>query len=142
MHLLVRRGLVRRGTRGRAGVEATHSYSLNAAAIVADAEGRDERFVRGTQSIQGVDCSEFGPQRDYAALLNAGATVARLAPRFAWKFWMATPLELASAGVLMCAGWPNEASNPPHRLPPGGSYPNVMVANATYDPPTPLINAV
>jgi pimeloyl-ACP methyl ester carboxylesterase len=92
--------------------------------------------------LPGVFCSDYGPQRDYAALLDAGATVARLAPRFAWKFWVATPLELSSAGVLMCAGWPHEARNPPHRLPAGGSYPNVMVANPTYDPPTPLSNAV
>lgn len=41
----------------------------------------------------------------------------------------------------MCAGWPNEAGNPPHRLPPGGSYPSVLVANATYDPPTPPASA-
>lgn len=87
-------------------------------------------------------CGDFGPQRDYAALLDAAATVVRRAPRFAWKFWVATPLELGSGGVLMCAGWPNDASNPPHRLPLGRSYPNVMVANPTYDPVTPLINAV
>jgi hypothetical protein len=77
-----------------------------------------------------------------ARSLRSPPSCARLAPRFAWKFWVATPLELSSAGVLMCAGWPNEASNPPHRLPVGGTYPKVMVANPTYDPVTPLINAV
>jgi pimeloyl-ACP methyl ester carboxylesterase len=91
--------------------------------------------------IQGVYCSDYGPQRDYAVLLEAGAAPARLAPRFAWKFWVATPLELSSAGVLMCAGWPSEANNPPHRM-RVGPHPNVLVASATYDPPTPLSNAV
>lgn len=91
--------------------------------------------------IQAVYCSEFGPQSDYNALLDAGANVARLAPRFAWKFWVATPLDLSSAGTLMCAGWPNEASDPPHQL-QVSPQPNVLVASATYDPPTPLLNAV
>jgi pimeloyl-ACP methyl ester carboxylesterase len=90
--------------------------------------------------IQGVYCGTYGPERDYAALLDTYANVARLAPRFAWKFWVATPLELASAGTLMCAGWPNEASDPPHRL-QISPHPNVLVATATYDPPTPLVSA-
>jgi pimeloyl-ACP methyl ester carboxylesterase len=101
----------------------------------------DPAVVAGkTAIIQGVYCGTFGPQDDYAALLDAGATVARIAPRFAWKFWVATPLELSSAGALMCAGWPIEAQYPEHPL--GiGPHPNVMVATATYDPPTSLDNA-
>lgn len=91
--------------------------------------------------IQGVYCGNFGPQRDYAALLDTGTAVARQAPRFAWKFWVATPLELSSAGALMCAGWPNEAAYPAHPL-RIGPHPGVMVASATYDPPTPLTNAL
>lgn len=102
----------------------------------------DPTVVAGKNAIiQGVYCADYGPQNDYAALLEASATVARLAPRFAWKYWVATPLALASAGATMCAGWPNEATNPPHRL-RVGAHPNVMVASATYDPPTPLTNAL
>jgi pimeloyl-ACP methyl ester carboxylesterase len=107
------------------------------------ASGSEDPQVQAGKNaiIQGVYCGTFGPQRDYDALLDAGANVARLAPRFAWKFWVATPLELASAGTLMCAGWPNEAGDPPHPL-HISPHPNVLVATATYDPPTPLISAV
>jgi pimeloyl-ACP methyl ester carboxylesterase len=102
----------------------------------------DPAVVAGKNAIiQSVFCGNFGPQRDYAALLDASATLTRLAPRFAWKFWVATPLALSSAGTLMCAGWPNEARYPAHPL-RIGPHPNVMVASATYDPPTPLTNAL
>ena len=89
----------------------------------------------------GVQCSDFGPQRDYAALLTAGAAVARRAPRFAWRFWDAAPMAHGATGVGDCVGWPVEATNPPHRL-QVGSHPNVMVASPTHDPATPLINAL
>jgi pimeloyl-ACP methyl ester carboxylesterase len=91
--------------------------------------------------IQGVYCGTYGPLNDYNALMDAYASVAGQAPRFAWKFWVATPLELASAGTLMCAGWPNAASDPAHPL-QIRSQPNVLVATATYDPPTPLVSAM
>jgi hypothetical protein len=88
-----------------------------------------------------VLCADFGPQRDYAALIAAGAAVARRAPRFSWMFWDAAPMAHGATGVGDCAGWPSAARNPPHAL-HLGSHPNVMVASATHDPPTPLINAL
>jgi pimeloyl-ACP methyl ester carboxylesterase len=91
--------------------------------------------------IQGVYCGTFGPQNDYGALVDTYANVARLTPRFAWKFWVATPLPLSSGGTAMCAGWPNAASDPTHPL-QISPHPNVLVATATYDPPTPLLNAM
>jgi TAP-like protein len=127
-----------------AAVVAGDTATLDELTRIGSLASRDEDpQVRAGKNaiIPGVFCSDSGPQRDDAALLDAGATVARLAPHFAWKFWVATPLELSSAGVLMCAGWPHEASNPPHRL-RVGPHPNVLVASATYDPPTPLSNAV
>jgi TAP-like protein len=51
------------------------------------------------------------------------------------------PVPHAATGVGDCAGWPSAATNPPHTL-QVGSHPNVMVANATHDPPTPLISAL
>jgi pimeloyl-ACP methyl ester carboxylesterase len=81
----------------------------------------------------GVQCSDFGPQRDYAALVAAGAAVAGRSPRFAWRFWDAAPIAHGATGVGDCVGWPSEASNPPHHL-QVGSHPNVMVANGTHDP--------
>jgi pimeloyl-ACP methyl ester carboxylesterase len=89
----------------------------------------------------GVQCADFGPQRDYAALLAAGADVARRVPRFAWRFWDAAPAAHSATGAGDCVGWPIEATNPPHRL-QIGSHPNVMVASPTHDPATPLINAL
>jgi hypothetical protein len=91
--------------------------------------------------IHGVLCADYGPQRDYAALSAASQTIHRLAPRFAWKFWDANVVAHATHGVGDCVGWPLEVKYPPHRL-QVGSHPNVMVANATHDPPTPLINAL
>jgi hypothetical protein len=89
----------------------------------------------------GVQCSDFGPQRAYAALVAAGAAVVGRAPRFAWRFWDAAPNAHGATGVGDCVGWLSEASNPPHRL-QVGSHPNVMVANGTHDPATPLIDAL
>ena len=102
----------------------------------------DPRKVAGKSGLfAGVFCSDFGPQRDYAALSTAAAAIAVQAPRFAWKFWDATPLANGTASVGLCVGWPNEASNPPHYL-QIGPHPNVMVASPTHDPATPLINAL
>jgi hypothetical protein len=88
-----------------------------------------------------VLCADYGPQRDYAALLAAGTELTARAPRFAWKFWDATPVAHGTAGVGDCVGWPMEARNPPHRL-PSHLHRNVMVANPTHDPATPLANAL
>src|SRR5262249_6804948 len=50
--------------------------------------GADPGVAAGTIGLSaGVQCSDFGRQRDYAALLAAGAAVADRAPRFAWRFW-------------------------------------------------------
>jgi pimeloyl-ACP methyl ester carboxylesterase len=89
----------------------------------------------------GVICADYGPQRDYDALVAAGAAVASQAPRFAWKYWDATPLLHGTAGVGDCVGWPTAATNPPHKL-VVGLHPNVMVASPTHDPATPMINAL
>jgi pimeloyl-ACP methyl ester carboxylesterase len=102
----------------------------------------DPWIVAGANAlISGVLCADFGPQQDYAGLIAAGAAVARRAPRFAWRFWDAAPEAHGGLGVGDCVGWPYEAANPPHRL-RVGAHPNVMVANNTHDPPTPLINAL
>ena len=53
----------------------------------------------------------------------------------------AAPIAHGATGVGDCVGWPSETSNPPHRL-QVGSHPNVMVANGTHDPATPLVNAM
>jgi hypothetical protein len=74
-------------------------------------------------------------------VLEASATVSRLAPQFAWKFWSPTPQQHATASVAGCAGWPAAAGNPPHPL-RAGLHPNVLVANPSYDPATPLTNAL
>lgn len=83
--------------------------------------------------FRGVLCSDYGPQDDYAALAADNAALARQAPHFAWLY----SLELPGA----CAGWPEAASNPPHRL-NVGPHPNVLVANPTHDPATPLVAAI
>jgi hypothetical protein len=80
-----------------------------------------------------VLCADYGPQDDYEALAADNAALARQAPHFAWLY----PLELPGS----CAGWPREATNPPHRL-QVGPHPNVLVANPTHDPATPLVAAV
>lgn len=91
--------------------------------------------------FRGVICSDYGPQRDYAKLAETGEMVAKVAPRFLWKFWDASPMEHASAGIGDCVGWPREARNPPRPLKAAPNR-NVMVLNATHDPPTPLANAM
>jgi pimeloyl-ACP methyl ester carboxylesterase len=91
--------------------------------------------------IQAVYCGTFGPLNDYDALMNVYADVVRQTPRFAWKFWVANPVEFVSGGTAMCAGWPNAAAVPAHEL-QITPHPNVLVATATYDPPTPLVNAM
>jgi pimeloyl-ACP methyl ester carboxylesterase len=102
----------------------------------------DPRMVAGKNGLfAGVFCSDFGPQRDFAALTAAAVAVAVQAPRFAWKFWDATPLAHGTASMALCVGWPNAATNPPHRL-KIGPHPNVMVASPTHDPATPLVNAL
>jgi len=105
-------------------------------------DAKDPWIVAGaTGLLAGVQCADFGPQRDYGALSAAGVAVALQAPRFAWKFWDAAPVAHATTGVGDCVGWPSEAANPPHRL-EVRRHPNVLVANGTHDPPTPLINAL
>ena len=89
----------------------------------------------------GVMCADYGPQNDYNALVTAAASVTAEAPRFIWKYWDAYPVAHASLGVPDCAGWPWPARYPPHKL-EIGPHPNVMVANPTHDPATPLANAV
>jgi pimeloyl-ACP methyl ester carboxylesterase len=89
----------------------------------------------------GVVCSDSGPQRDYTAFLDAATAIASRVPRFAWKFWDATPQVHGTVGVGDCIGWPFDATNPPHLL-QVGSHPNVLVANSTHDSSTPLSNAI
>lgn len=102
----------------------------------------DPWVVAGKNGLfPGVLCATFGPQRDYQALRAAGDAVAQIAPRFAWKFWDATPIAHGTAGVGDCVGWPLPAVNPQHVL-AVGTHPNVMVANPTHDPATPLSNAL
>ena len=64
-----------------------------------------------------------------------------MSARFAWRFWDAVPIAHGATGVGDCVGWPSQASNQPHHL-AVGSHPNVMVANGTHDPATPLIDAL
>lgn len=103
----------------------------------------DPQVTAGLNGLPaGVQCADFGPQRDYKALLATfNEAVVPRAPRFAWKYWDAFPAAHATAAVSDCVGWPLKASYPPHRL-RVGSHLNVMVANNTHDPPTPLINAL
>ena len=91
--------------------------------------------------FRGVICSDYGPQRDYAQLKPFGDMLAKAAPRFVWKFWDSSPMAHASAGIGVCVGWPQEARFPPHPL-KVGPHRDVMVLNATHDPPTPFANAV
>ena len=91
--------------------------------------------------FRGVMCSDYGPQRDYAKVAVPGDMLAKVAPRFLWKFWNSSPMEHASAGIGVCVGWPREARFPPHSL-KVGPHRNVLVLNATHDPPTPLANAL
>jgi pimeloyl-ACP methyl ester carboxylesterase len=86
-----------------------------------------------TGLFRGVMCADFGPQRDYERLAADTALLAAVAPRFgAWQYWDT---------VGACVGWPAAASYPPRRL-QVGSHPNVLVANTTRDPATPLVGAL
>jgi pimeloyl-ACP methyl ester carboxylesterase len=94
----------------------------------------DPALVSGELGLfRGVLCADYGPQDDYRALAADNEALARQAPHFAWLY----SLELPGS----CAGWPRAASNPPHRL-EVGPHPNVLVANPTHDPATPLVAAV
>lgn len=111
--------------------------------VVGLASTSEDPWVRAGKNglFPGVLCASFGPQRDYAALRVAYDAVAQQAPRFAWKFWDATPLAHGTAGIGDCVGWPLEATNSPHLL-EVEALPNVLVANPTHDPATPLSNAL
>jgi pimeloyl-ACP methyl ester carboxylesterase len=125
-------------------VRAGDTSALDALTGVASSAGAgvDPSLQAGKTGLYlSIVCSDLGPQRDYAALLDAWAPVARRAPRFAWKFWDATPQAHGTPGVGDCVGWPLDAANPPHRL-QVRSHPNVLVANSTHDTSTPLINAL
>ena len=123
------------------GGDTTALKAMTGAAALAGTADDPWNRVGKDGLFAGVLCADFGPQRDYAALTIAGAAVARATPRFAWKFWDASPLAHGTAGIGDCAGWPREASNPPHRL-QAGSHPNVMVATPTHNSATPLVNAL
>jgi hypothetical protein len=91
--------------------------------------------------FRGVMCSDYGPQDNYAKLVPIADMLARLAPRFAWKFWDSSPMAHASAGIGDCIGWPREARNPPHPLQTAPRR-DILVSNSTHDPATPLANAL
>jgi pimeloyl-ACP methyl ester carboxylesterase len=100
----------------------------------ASPESTDPALVSGELGLfRGVLCSDYGPQDDYAALAADNAALAQQATHYSWVY----SLELPGS----CAGWPGTASNPPHRL-DVGSHPNVLVANPTHDPATPLVAAI
>ncbi|HEY1655726.1 MAG TPA: alpha/beta fold hydrolase [Candidatus Tumulicola sp.] len=106
------------------------------------AGGADPSVAAGKSGLfSGVICADYGAQTDFDALVTDGRAIAGEAPRFAWKFWDYTPNLRASVGVGDCVGWPLAAEYPPHRL-RVGLHPNVMVANPTHDPATPLANAL
>ncbi|MEO6836720.1 MAG: alpha/beta fold hydrolase, partial [Candidatus Tumulicola sp.] len=106
------------------------------------AGGADPHVAAGKSGLfSGVICADYGPQTDFGALVAAGRAIANEAPRFAWKFWDYTPNLRASVGVGDCVGWPIAAGYPPHPLRIGLNS-NVMVANPTHDPATPLANAL
>lgn len=117
--------------------------ALQSAGNAAVASASSDPWVRAGKNglFAGVFCNDYGPQVDYSALAADAAALAAQAPRFAWKFWDPTPLAHATASVAACLGWPIGATNPPHVL-QVGAHPNVMVANPTHDPATPLINAL
>jgi pimeloyl-ACP methyl ester carboxylesterase len=103
-------------------------------APAASPEPADPELVSGELGLfRGVLCADYGPQDDFAALAADNEALARTAPHFAWLY----SLELPGS----CAGWPIAATNPPHRL-QVGPHPNVLVANPTHDPATPLVAAI
>jgi pimeloyl-ACP methyl ester carboxylesterase len=127
-----------------ADVDAGQTDALKALTATASIASRaeDPRIRAGKNGLfPGVICSDYGPQTDYAQLVAEGNAIAKLAPRFAWKFWDAAPIPHATVGVGDCVAWPKPASYPPHRL-NVGTHPNVMVASPTHDPATPLANAL
>jgi hypothetical protein len=91
--------------------------------------------------MRGVFCSDYGPQRDYGKLISTSEMLAKAAPRFVWKFWNSSPIANASAGVGVCVGWPRDAANPPHPI-RGEPRRDIVIANPTHDPATPLANAM
>jgi pimeloyl-ACP methyl ester carboxylesterase len=123
--------------------DTTMLKSLTEIGAKATASASEDPSLRAGKSglFPGVFCADYGPQNDYNALLPTASALANEAPRFAWKFWDAYPIAHASLGVPDCAGWPWAANNAPHKL-NVGPHPNVMVANPTYDPATPLSNAL
>jgi pimeloyl-ACP methyl ester carboxylesterase len=107
------------------------------------ASGAADPWLRAGKEglIRGVLCADFGPLGDHAALTAAGEAIVQEVPRFAWKFWDATPTEHRAVGVGVCVGWPTVEMNPPRDL-QVSAHPNVMVANSAYDTTTPLANAL
>ncbi|MFT4040421.1 MAG: alpha/beta fold hydrolase [Thermomicrobiales bacterium] len=123
-----------------AGDTATLDALTGVGALASTAD--DPWVVAGKNGLfPGVLCASFGPQGDYPAIRAAGDALQQQAPRFAWKFWDASPLSHGTAGVGDCVGWPLASVNPPHAL-NVGAHPNVLVANPTTDPATPLTNAL
>jgi pimeloyl-ACP methyl ester carboxylesterase len=103
----------------------------------------DDPWLRAGKDglFRAVMCADYGPQHDYAKLSAIADALAEAAPRFVWKFWDSMPMAHGSAGTGDCAGWPRDATNPPHQL-KVGPHQNVMVSNPTHDPATPLANAL
>jgi hypothetical protein len=78
--------MVIKAWRGHAARSTPNCASCDDAALGGAAE--DPWIVAGITGLPaGVQCADFGPQRDYAALIATGAAVAGRAPRFAWRFW-------------------------------------------------------
>jgi pimeloyl-ACP methyl ester carboxylesterase len=119
------------------------STTLKKMTAVGNLSKSEDDWVRiGKDGLfRGVMCSDYGPQRDYAKASAISDTLAKVAPRFLWKFWDSMPIAHASAGMGVCAGWPREASDPPHQL-KVDLHRNVLVSNPTHDPATPLSSAV
>ncbi len=115
--------------------------ALTAGAPTGGTAGDPSLQAGKTGLFLGVLCSDGGPQPDYAAFVDGATAIASRVPRFAWKFWDATPQAHGTAGVGDCIGWPLDAGNPPHIL-QVGPHPNVLVANSTHDSSTPLTNAI
>src|SRR5262249_60901624 len=59
--------------------------------------GRDGMF-------RAVTCGDYGPQDDYAALLETGEAAALAAPRFAWRVWGASPGAPGTFGIRRLGG--------------------------------------
>jgi pimeloyl-ACP methyl ester carboxylesterase len=117
---------------------------LDALAAAAGTPGGagDPSLLAGKSGLfLGVVCGDYGPQRDYAALIDGSTAIGGKAPRFAWKFWDATPQAHRGPGDGDCIGWPFDATNPPHLL-QVGPHPNVLIANSVHDSSTPLTNAI